>query len=161
MNKLNFLGAGPKIARILIPWLAATLVIRVVCNDMFRIATAKLSILMIVGIIFMVTGLIFYAITVKGLLRGLKETKLVITGGYFMCQNPLYSSLILFIIPGLAILLNSWLMLATTPIGYILFKVYIKSEYEELELFFGKYYLEYRDKTPEFFPFPVKKFNKK
>ncbi len=82
------------------------------------------------------------------------------TGTYSLCQNPLYASLILMIIPALSLLLNSWLILTSGIVGFIIFKRFIRQEYAELEKFFGDNYLKYKNQTPEFFPFPVKKRKK-
>jgi protein-S-isoprenylcysteine O-methyltransferase Ste14 len=94
------------------------------------------------------------------LLKGLKETRLMTAGTYSLCQNPLYASLILMIIPALSILLNSWLIVTSSIVGYIVFKRFIYREYSELEGFFGQEYLQYKNSTPEFFPFPVRKLKK-
>jgi protein-S-isoprenylcysteine O-methyltransferase Ste14 len=66
--------------------------------------------------------------------------------------------MILMIVPGISLLLNSWLMLTTSLVAYTLFKINIRSEYREMEEFFGDAYREYRKKTPEFWPFPWKKW---
>jgi protein-S-isoprenylcysteine O-methyltransferase Ste14 len=105
----------------------------------------------------MVAALIFYLSTARMLLKGLKETKLMTKGPYRVCQNPLYASLILGLIPALSLIMNSWLVLTSSVIGYILFKIFIKSEYAELEKFFGEDYLKYKKETPEFFPLKIKK----
>jgi protein-S-isoprenylcysteine O-methyltransferase Ste14 len=157
MNKLNFLGIGPKIAIVLLPWLGISIVLSSGKIRLFKYISESSAILMTAGIILMAAGLVFYLSTVRMLLKGLKETRLMTTGPYSLCQNPLYASLILVIIPALSLILNSWLVLTTTVIGYILFKLFIKSEYLELEKFFGKDYLNYRKNTPEFFPLSLKK----
>jgi protein-S-isoprenylcysteine O-methyltransferase Ste14 len=153
MNKLNFLGIGPKIAIVLLPWLAATIVLSCIDIKFFTYPAAGTRIMLIAGLVLMAAGLIFYFMTAKMLLKGLKETRLMTTGPYGVCQNPLYATLILAIIPALSLLLNSWLILTSTIVGYILFKLFIKSEYRELEKFFGEDYLKYHRETPEFFPF--------
>jgi protein-S-isoprenylcysteine O-methyltransferase Ste14 len=38
-----------------------------------------------------------------------------------------------------------------------MFKIHIRSEYSELDRIFGESYKDYKNKTPEFFPFPIKK----
>ena len=158
MPKLNFLGIGPRMATVLLPWLVLTIVLSTHYKGTFAFTPGKSSILLISGIVFLVFGLIFYGSTVKLLLKGLNETRLVTNGAYSLCQNPLYSSILLFIIPSLSLILNSWLVLTSSVIGYLLFKINIRKEYYELEKFFGEDYKKYKNETPEFFPFPVKKW---
>jgi protein-S-isoprenylcysteine O-methyltransferase Ste14 len=158
MTKLNFLGIGPKIAVVLLPWLGTSIALSSINIKFLKYNSETSDILLIAGIVLMAVGLIFYFSTVRMLLKGLKETRLMTTGPYSLCQNPLYASLILVIIPALSLILNSWLVLTTTIIGYILFKFFIKIEYTELEKFFGADYLQYKKETPEFFPFAFKKW---
>jgi protein-S-isoprenylcysteine O-methyltransferase Ste14 len=158
MSKLNFLGIGPKIARVLLPWLLISIVLSTHFKKMFSFTQEKSSLLFICGIILLGFGLIFYGSTVRLLLKGLKETRLVTNGAFSLCQNPLYSSIILFILPALSLIINSWLVLTTSITGYILFKVYIKKEYNELEKNFGNEYIKYKNETPEFFPVPLKRW---
>jgi protein-S-isoprenylcysteine O-methyltransferase Ste14 len=158
MKKLNFLGIGPKIAAVLLPYLILTIVISTHSNHKFAFTSFKSPFLFDAGLILLILGLIFYFSTVRLLLKGLKETRLATNGAFALCQNPLYSSIILFIIPALSFIVNSWLVLTSSIIGYILFRVFIKAEYLELEKFFGESYVSYKKTTPEFFPFPFKKW---
>jgi protein-S-isoprenylcysteine O-methyltransferase Ste14 len=157
MNRLNPLGIGPKIAIILLPWLATSIILSRMPNRYFEFTATNSQILHVSGILLMVAGLIFYFSTVRLLLKGLKETRLITSGPYSICRNPLYLSLIILIIPALSLMLNSWLVLTSSVVGYILFKLFIKSENSELEKFFGEDYLKYKRKTPEFFPFQINK----
>ncbi len=70
-------------------------------------------------------------------------------------------SFIWFLTPAIALLLNSWLILTTCVVGFVLLKVYVSKEYEILEEAFGDEYLKYKNETPEFFPFPIKKWMKR
>jgi protein-S-isoprenylcysteine O-methyltransferase Ste14 len=160
MKKLSFLGIGPKIAVILLPWLGASIVLSCIHIDFFKFSREGSHGLHVAGIVLLVIGLVFYLSTVRMLMKGLKETRLMTTGTYGLCQNPLYASLILIFIPGLSLLLNSWLILTSGIVGYIVFKRFIPREYEELEAFFGEEYMHYKNHTPEFFPFPFKKGKK-
>ncbi len=158
MEKLNFLGVGPKIAIVLLPWLSLTIIFSIIYEGHFSFVSDNPDPVHIAGIILLAFGVVFYATTVRLLLKGLKETKLVTNGAYSLCQNPLYSSIILFIIPSVSLFLNSWLILTSSISGYIIFKLYIKKEYNELEKFFGEEYVKYKNETPEFFPIPIKKW---
>lgn len=161
MKKLDFFGIGPKIGRIFIPWLVASIVISSISEN-FKLSEVRSFGLTISGVILLVIGLIFYFSSVRLLLRALKEGKLVTAGTFSLCQNPLYISFILFLIPASALLLNSWLVLTSGLAGFVLLKIYIGEEYRLLEGFFGDEYLKYKNETPEFIPLPFKKwFGKK
>lgn len=160
MNKMSFFGVGPKIGQVLVPWLAVTIILSCTTN-FFTFIPENTRVLKIVGTVLMISGLIFYFSTVRMLLKGLKEMRLVTNGAFSLCQNPLYAAIILFMIPALALLLNSWLVLTSSLVGYVIFKIHIKHEYEMLEKFFGEEYLKYKHDTPEFFPLPVRKWMKR
>lgn len=161
MEKLKLLGVGPKIARIALPWLVLTIILTLNYRPLFNIGPDESRLLKYAGAILAFAGFMLYLITVKVLFNGVRDTSLVTSGGFYFCSNPLYSSILLFMIPGLAFLMNSWLILTSSVVGYILFKIYIKAEKQEMESFFGQSYLDYLNETPEFFPFPVKKWFKK
>jgi len=161
MQKMSFFGIGPKIGIILIPWLVVTITISLI-TGMFSYTSGEKTYLVLSGAILLIVGLIFYFSSVRLLLNGLKSGKLVTSGTFSLCQNPLYVSFIFFLIPAISLLINSWMVLITCIAGYIPLKMFIKDEYRELEKYFGDEYLKYRAETPEFFPFPVKKwFGKK
>jgi len=158
--KLSFMGIGPRVGAVVLPLLAVTIAASIHWPYLFRFTVAGARILFYIGAVFMLAGLIFYLSTVRFLLKGLKETRLMTTGPYSLCQNPLYSSIILLVIPALSLMMNSWLILVTTFAGYIVFRICISHEYSELQKFFGEDYEKYRSETPEFFPFPFRKWFK-
>jgi hypothetical protein len=88
MKKLNFFGAGPKIGRIIFPWLAITIVLTLTVKESFIFTSNRIATLRLAGYIISGIGIILYLTTVRSLLKGLRETKLVTTGGYYLCQNP-------------------------------------------------------------------------
>ena len=157
MNKLNYFGIGPKIGIISIPWFAVMVIISSIYKDLFVYTTGNRNLLLIVGIILLTFGLIYYFLTIRILLKGLKDTVLIKKGAFRYCQNPLYANFILLLFPSLSFILNSWLVLTSSLVSYILFKIYIRDEYKELEKFFGEEYLKYKRETPEFFPFILRK----
>lgn len=157
MEKLNFYGVGPKIGRIVLPWLAITIIISLIFNRSFNFGPDEKRILFFSGLALLILGFVMYFSTIPALLKGIKETKLVTRGAFYLCCNPLYSAIILFVIPGASLMMNSWLVITTSVIAYFIFKIYIKGEETEMEKFFGDKYKEYRTKTPEFFPVPIRK----
>lgn len=150
MEKLSFMGVGPKIGRITLPYLAITIVLTVLYPDIFTICSAIQKPLLIAGILLMVLALVFYAMTIRVMLPGIRENRLVTNGTYRFSRNPLYATLILLMIPGLALALNSWLVVTTSIVAYLLFRKYIHEEEEQLERIFGEEYRSYRQKTRAF-----------
>jgi protein-S-isoprenylcysteine O-methyltransferase Ste14 len=161
MAKLNILGIGPKIGRLTLPYLLVTLFLSIYFKETFYIGQALEKPLLIVGIVLLVLGVAFWGITGRLLLKGAKTTTVMTTGTYYLCQNPLYASILLMVIPGLSLVLHTWLVLTTSLVGYTLFKIHIAQEYREMESVFGKKYLVYRKNTPELIPLPFKKWFKK
>lgn len=160
MDKLNFFGVGPKIGVVALPWLAVTIIFSTLLNGTFRYFDDSNNVLFYSGLVILVIGLAFYFATVPKLLKGIKESKLVTTGAFYLCCNPLYASIILLIMPAISLMMNSWLVLTTSIVAYTAFKIQIRKEYKEMETFFGKDYTNYRSSTPEFFPLPLKKWFK-
>jgi protein-S-isoprenylcysteine O-methyltransferase Ste14 len=158
MKKLNALGIGPKIGIVAIPYFLVTLFLSLYYKETFYVGENLDWPLTIAGVVLLAIGIVFYAITARLLLKGIKTTTLQTGGTYYLCQSPLYAGIILFILPGISFMMHSWFILTTSVVAYIIFKINIKSEYKEMESFFGEAYLSYRKNTPEFWPFPWRKW---
>ena len=102
----------------------------------------------------MSVALVFYIASIRVMLPGIRGNFLVTNGPYRLCRNPLYSALLFFLVPGLGLLLNSWLIVTTSIVGYLAFRKYIHEEEEMLERIFGDDYRRYREKTSLVFPNP-------
>lgn len=157
MEKLSFLGIGPKIAWITLPYLAITIALTYLYPAVFTFGRFLEFPLMVAGFTVMVIALVFYVSTVRLMLTGIRSNKLVTVGAYRLCRNPLYSVFLLFMIPALALLLNSWIILTVTIAGYIVFRKFIYLEEEQLERLFGDEYRNYRNTTSLICPNPFKR----
>jgi len=157
MEKLTFLGIGPKIARITIPYLLISIALTIIFPRIFTFGKEMEEPFLIAGIILLVIALVFYIATLRLMVPGIRKNQLIISGVYRLCRNPLYSALLLFLIPGLGLLLNSWIIPTASIIGCLLFRKFIHEEEELLERIFGDKYRTYRDKTSLFFPSPFSK----
>jgi protein-S-isoprenylcysteine O-methyltransferase Ste14 len=146
------MGIGPVIGAVAIPWLAVSLFISFYYPKYLMIHFLPKWLLTGFGIFLFVVGFAFYLSTVKILLKGLRSNHLITGGTYGLCQNPLYASFILFILPGICFLAGSWFSITTSLVAWAIFKLVIRKEYEQLERIFGEEYLEYRKKTPELIP---------
>ncbi len=87
MKKMDFFGVGPKIGKVLLPWLAATIVLSCI-SDWFNFYPERNLALTISGAILLAFGLVFYFSSVRLLLNGLEKGKLVSGGAFSPLPEP-------------------------------------------------------------------------
>jgi protein-S-isoprenylcysteine O-methyltransferase Ste14 len=158
MEKLTILGIGPKIGRIALPWLAVMITLSIIYPSVFVYRQSLPKALMVIGIVLMALGVVLILLSGRMMTEGVRATKLVTKGPYASCRNPLYSAIIMLVVPGLSFILNSWLILTTCPVAYFVFRRCIKEECAQLEKIFGEEYKKYCNETPEFFPLNLRKW---
>jgi protein-S-isoprenylcysteine O-methyltransferase Ste14 len=154
MEKLSFYGVGPKIGRVTLPYLAVSIALTVFFPEIFGMGGFARLPFLIAGGVLILFALVFYFSTLKLMLPGIKENRLITGGAYRFCRNPLYSAIILFLIPGIGLAANSWLIITTSLVGFLMFRISVREEENMLERIFGDEYRRYREKTPLFFPNP-------
>ncbi len=120
--------------------------------DIFCIDFISASTLRIAGIALIGAGIAIKLSSSRVPSTAFKKKELITTGIFSCIRHPMYSSWILFIAPGIALLFRCWLMLAASLVGYISFKRLIKEEDEYLTRTFGQTYLDYRSRVGEIFP---------
>ena len=115
----------------------------------------------VIGLILMVfAGLLLTLVIFNLILKGLGTpfaislTRVMVTEwSYAWTRNPMILSALAFLV-GLGLWLQSaiflvWLLVVLGPVIFVFLKVY---EERELEIRFGANYLDYRQRTPMFFP---------
>jgi protein-S-isoprenylcysteine O-methyltransferase Ste14 len=154
--KMTMGGVGPKMAAFIIPYLLLTIILKILYPESFKITFVPWTAVLIIGLVWLIIGIIFYFAAIKVFFTEFKKGKLMTSGTYSLCRNPIYTTMILFIIPAAGLLTNSWLIMSTFIIGYIVFKLTIGKEYDDLYQNFGEEFIEYKNRVNEFFPFPRK-----
>ena len=147
MEHLNFFGIGPRIGRITLPWLGVTIALGILFPSVFSFGETLRVPFLAAGIILIIAALILYFSTLRLMLPGIRANKLVTGGMYRFSRNPLYSALLLFLFPGLALVMNSWIILTASIVGCLVLKKYIREEEDILERIFGDEYRAYRERT--------------
>jgi len=84
--------------------------------------------------------------------RGFPSGELFTGGPYAMCQHPVYGSWCVFGVPGIVLLIGTWIGLAVPLLMYVTLRVLVRSEERWLEQAFGDEYRAYRARTPAVFP---------
>ena len=140
---MKITGAGPKIAIPTFIYFFITIYIDSRNYPLFKITTLHYSVLLAAGILLMAAGAVSIVICARKLLRSFKAGVLMKDGPFIICRNPMYATYTFLVIPGLCLLFNSWLVLTTVLVNFILLKIFIKDEYRYLEQKFGDEYKEY------------------
>jgi len=152
MEKLTFLGIGPKIARVVIPFLIISIILSILFPGIFNFGKEMQEPFLIAGIVLLVVAIIWYVATLAVMAQAIKNNRLVTRGVYRFCRNPLYFALLILLLPGLGLVLNSWIILVASILGCIRFRKFIHEEEEMLDRIFGNDYQNYKTRTPLFFP---------
>ena len=122
------------------------------CHRRFVIRQMSQASLAAVGGLLIVMGVSIYIVAALQLRKGLKEGRLVTDGLYSLVRHPLYASNILLVVPGIALVFRSWLLLCVPLFMYVAFRIFIPAEDKELRKRFGQAFEEYRGRTNAVFP---------
>ncbi|MGE5682911.1 MAG: methyltransferase family protein [Bacillota bacterium] len=144
---MKITGSAPVIAIPTFIYLLLTVIISSYMKPAFRITEDHYTVLAAIAAIMIITGIIGVVSVARKLLVCFKQKVLMTDGLFRVCRNPMYVSYILFIIPGICLLFNSWLVLTTPIINITLTLIFVPKEYEYLEQTFGDEYRQYLDKV--------------
>ena len=145
-------GIGPIFAFLSIGYGFLTLIISRNYDPFFRIPILPQWLLSAIGTILLSIGILFFIISVKTLTKAYNSDSLVTNGIYKCCRHPLYSAWVVFIVPGIIFLENSWIGMTTPVFMYLLLYRLVIKEENYLEQMFGSEYLAYKKKTPCILP---------
>jgi len=151
---LNPMGVGPKIIKITLPFLLAGIILGYFYPNVSYFPLYNEQILKPAGWIFISFGVFAYVVAIKQFAKGFPKGELITKGVYSLSRNPIYSSWIMFILPGLSMASNNWLFLSGAVAMYISLLVTIKSEEQDLKRIFGESYYHYQSEVNRVFFFP-------
>ncbi len=153
MKRMSRWGIGPMFAALSILYGLVSIVISLYYHPLFKIGFIQGQTLLIAGIVLIVIGIPFFIISVIALTKAYNSDKLITGSVYRCCRHPLYASWIVFIVPGAALIFNSWICLTTPIFMYFLARILVKKEEIYLENRFGAEYLKYKNKVPCILPY--------
>lgn len=154
---MNIVGQGGKIILFMLPSLLAALFVQGKWPEVAALP-AGLSFLRLVGIIWLVPGLVLWGAAVIQLLSGFGKGKLITVGAYAVVRNPIYSSVALFVLPAVTMLTLTWVYLVPALFLYAGVLLFIRKEEKALLAAFGEEYSAYLRRVHRLVPFikPVK-----
>ena len=151
-NDMDIVGQGGKIILFVLPFLIAAILV----DTYFpQIASLPESICFVrpLGYVLLLPGVIFWAAAIIQLLTGFSKARLVTTGAYGIARNPIYSSATFFILPGVALIMLTWVYFAVSVFLYIGVMIFISTEEQQLTKAFGKDYEDYQARVDRLIPF--------
>jgi len=150
-DEISFFGVGPKIFICISPFILIFGITSFILEPFFQIPVGNIWLILIGGIL-LIIGLISFIYSEIGLRKAFKASDLLTTKASSYLRHPMYASMGLGILPGILVLLNSWLLLLILPIYYLLVRIFIREEEEYLINKFGDNYIHYKEKVNAFFP---------
>lgn len=152
-NEMTLTGIGPKLGMLCLPYVLLALFVMFKYSEYLNLTFLDNPVFKVIGFVWLAIGIIFWIYSAIYFLRHFKPGNLLTTGPFALCRNPIYSSIILFIIPAIGILLHSGLILSIALVVYINFRISIHGEAVVLKRLFGEQYVEYCRKVNEIVPF--------
>jgi protein-S-isoprenylcysteine O-methyltransferase Ste14 len=146
-TKMTRWGVGPVFGLASIAYAAAVHLLSRGKPDL-AIEIVPHSVLASAGIALIAFGLPFYVLAAKAVMRAFTANQLVTDGVYRICRHPLYGAWIVFIVPGIELLVGTWPGLTTPVAMYVLLRLLARTEEDYLSARFGDSYQQYRRRVP-------------
>lgn len=153
-TSMTLFGCGPKLALLCLPYIILSLVLRHIYPEFFDLKFLDNVYTRVFGYIWLALGIVFWIYSAVFFLKYFKPGQLLTKGPFALCRNPIYSSIIVFIIPSLALIFHSGLIFTISLVLYIGFKLSIHGETNVLRKIFGEEYDNYEKAVNEIIPFP-------
>ena len=146
-NKMKITGVAPHIAVPTFIYLIITAIISYLTKPFFSIIENDSVVLIYLGVALILPGVIMVAACGRRLLKSFDKNILMTDGLYKIFRDPMYVAYLIFVIPGICLLFNSWFVITTVILNYVLYSTFIKKEHKYLEEKFGVEYKNYLDKV--------------
>jgi protein-S-isoprenylcysteine O-methyltransferase Ste14 len=140
---MTLFGCGPKLALLCLPYAILSLIVMYRFPEFFDLKFLDLLYAKVLGFVWLALGMIFWIYSAIYFLKYFKPGKLLKEGPFALCRNPIYSSIIVFIIPSLSLIFHSGLIFSIALVLYIGFKISIHGEANVLRRIFGEEYENY------------------
>jgi protein-S-isoprenylcysteine O-methyltransferase Ste14 len=153
-QRMSRFGVGPAFSLLTLAYFAATLIVDRRWSDTFTMRVAPYTLHVLAGAALILAGLVFYGLGVRCIMRAYNADTLCTHGPAAVCRHPIYAAWVVLVIPGICLLLNSWLVLTTPAFAYAVVRLLVRKEERYLEDRFGDAYRAYRRRVPAVIPRP-------
>jgi protein-S-isoprenylcysteine O-methyltransferase Ste14 len=147
-------GIGPKWTLACVAAVGPLVVAGLLWPGPFAIGLVPAAVRTVVGGLLLLVGIPFFALALRTLHRGFPRGELFTKGVYACCRHPIYASWIVFLVPGILLLMNSWAFAIAPVVMTILLRSFVHVEETWLEQTFQDRYRDYRRRVPAVLPLP-------
>ncbi len=145
-KEMGFEGAGPKIMLPMFVTVGITASLSYLCQPLSNYPVQSIS-TGLLGALFLAIGLPLWFLTVRTFIQAFSTGRLAKNGPYAVMPNPIYGIFMVFVVPGISLVLNWWPILLTSALGYVALRMFILGEVNTLREKFGAEYNEYRKRV--------------
>jgi len=153
-KRLSRWGVGPRIFLSTIAYALVAVAATRAWPDACLLRWPPYAVFATAGCILLALGVPMWLTSAVSAMRAYSRDQLRSSGVFGLVRHPIYSSAIVFNLPGIALLTRSWPLFLMPLVAYAVFKLLIHREDEYLERRFGQAYLDYRARVNEVIPFP-------
>lgn len=157
---MTLFGCGPKLALMCFPYILLSLIVMHMYPEFFNLQFLDNIYARVAGYSILAIGIVFWSYSAVCFLKYFKPGRLITKGPFGLCRNPIYASIIVLIIPSLALIFHSGLIFSIALVLYIGFKLTIHGEVIVLRRIFGEKYENYEKSVNEIIPFPLYLFRR-
>jgi protein-S-isoprenylcysteine O-methyltransferase Ste14 len=143
-TRMKIEGAGPRIMVPLFVTFAITAWISYTYQPTFNYPLVPAEWTLVLGTLFLLVGVPFWLLSTGMFLVAYFQGRLETRGPYAVMLNPIYGSWVVFVLPGISLVLNWWPILLASVVMYVAQRLFIHEEDELLRQKFGGLYEEYR-----------------
>lgn len=163
---MDLMGEAKRLVVLFLPPFVVAVIARILLPRSFSFLGKWFGVGLAVGIELFAVGLLFWASAAMRLIDAFRAGRLATRGAYGLCRHPIFAWWIYFVLPSLALLLDSWLFAGLAILVYVLALDGAKKEEAALLASFGDEYRLYATKVrrllpvPHFKPFAVRRWAK-
>jgi protein-S-isoprenylcysteine O-methyltransferase Ste14 len=142
---MTIFGAGHKILALAIPYLGIVTFLDIYFAPLFKFPGGAASFMTVTGLVLLGIGSVLQVYCAVRLFIAFGKNHLVTDGIYRLMMHPMYFIPALLLLPGFALMMNSWLIPTSSLALFISTKLFIREEEEMLEAVFGDTYRKYKE----------------
>jgi protein-S-isoprenylcysteine O-methyltransferase Ste14 len=142
MRFAKLIGAGDRIVAATLPVAAAGIAANIIWADAFRTALGRGG--LIAGVVLLAIGVPLWLWAVVQILVCVPRGKLITSGPYAIVLHPIYTFVALLVIPGVSLVVGSWIGFVLGGALYVSSRLFARREERELAEIFAGEYASYR-----------------